>query len=171
MKRQQVTTATSLLRIKLAATKKFKQRSSTSDVRKEVHSLWRIRWRSWYKNLHSRYRKNFTFKMVSQIWILRGDTYLLWIICRRTAGWKQSFRYNRFMNAKTAKKIHAKITWLSHQQTSKQWEICQDFARSTPDWIQIQTILRRIYLHNILLLVDLRKSRKVHVNIGNINLH
>ena len=39
VKRQQVTTATSLLRIKLAATKKFKQRSSTSDVRKEVHSL------------------------------------------------------------------------------------------------------------------------------------
>lgn len=35
VKSQQVRTKTSLLKIKLAATKKFKQRSSASDVRKE----------------------------------------------------------------------------------------------------------------------------------------
>lgn len=32
--------------------------------------------------------------MVFQIWILRGDTYLLWIVCGRTAGWRQRCRYN-----------------------------------------------------------------------------
>ena len=73
------------------------------------------------------------------------------------------------MNEKS-EKIQAKITWPSHQQFSRQWEIWQDFARSTPDWTPIQMILRRTYLHKVLILLpaDLKRSRKVHVHVGNI---